>query len=96
MRFGSLAAYTSSDEYLGKAVSSGHHLEAAQHSCASRHLLSVLLTEAVEGLPWQAGLGPGVFRGRVGVLFAMAHPEHPLCHIAAPSNYDCETQDAAY
>ena len=81
--------------YLSKAVSGGHHLEAAQHSCSCWCLLSIRLAEAVEGLPRQAGFSPGVPHGRGGVLLPVAHPEHALCHIAAQASSDCSVSYAA-
>ena len=43
------------------------------------------MTEAVERLPRQAGFSPRVPCGRGGVFLPVAHPEHALCHIAAPA-----------
>lgn len=70
-------------KYLGKAVSSGHHLEATEHSCFCRSLLCICLSVGVEGLPWQTGLAPGVLGGQGVILLAVACPEHALRHIAA-------------
>jgi len=81
--------------YLGKAVSGGHHLEAAQHSCSCWCLLSIPLAEAVEGLPRQAGFSPGVPCGRGGVLLPVARPEHTLCHIAAQTSSEHSVSCAA-